>query len=82
MANISMAKVRARLNRVLSASKKVEAVKPRRAWSGKIKKIDELLAWMYDKGIMNKGERAKKIPYSILITVIIMMGIFPAFYLH
>lgn len=60
MANISMAKVRARLNRVLSASKKVEAVKPRRAWSGKIKKIDELLAWMYDKGIMNKGERAKK----------------------
>lgn len=60
MANISMAKVRARLNRVLAASKKVEAVKPRRGWNGRIKNIDKLLAWMYDNNIMNKGEKAKK----------------------
>lgn len=60
MANISMAKVRARLNRVLAASKKVEAVKPRRGWSGRINNIDKLLAWMYDNNIMNKGEKAKK----------------------
>lgn len=55
MANISMTRVRARLNRVLAASKKVEAVKPRRGWSGRIKNIDKLLAWMYDNNIMNKG---------------------------
>lgn len=60
MANISMTRVRARLNRVLAASKKVEAVKPRRGWSGRIKNIDKLLAWMYDNNIMNKGEKAKK----------------------
>lgn len=60
MTNISMARVQARLNRVLAASKKVEAVKPRRGWSGRIKNIDKLLAWMYDNNIMNKGEKAKK----------------------
>lgn len=60
MANISMTRVRARLNRVLAASKKVEAVKPRRGWSGRINNIDKLLAWMYDNNIMNKGEKAKK----------------------
>jgi hypothetical protein len=31
-----------------------------RAWSGKIKNLDNLFAWLYDKGIMNKGEQAKK----------------------
>lgn len=55
-----MTRVRARLNRVLAASKKVEAVKPRRGWSGRINNIDKLLAWMYDNNIMNKGEKAKK----------------------
>ena len=34
--------------------------KVRRAWNGKLKKIDELLSWMYDKGILNKGEQSKK----------------------
>jgi len=31
-----------------------------RAWAGKIENIDKLLAWMYDKGILNKGEQAEK----------------------
>ncbi len=37
-----------------------EASKPGRAWSGKIKNIDELLSWMYDKDILTKGDKAKK----------------------
>ncbi len=37
-----------------------EASVPRRAWDGKLKRIDDLLAWMYDKDILNKGEKAKK----------------------
>ena len=37
-----------------------EASKPGRAWSGKISRIDDLLAWMYDKGILTKGEQAEK----------------------
>lgn len=37
-----------------------EASTPRRAWEGKLKKIDKLLAWMYDKDILTKGEKAKK----------------------
>lgn len=61
MNKISMRKVQERLNRVLSASgRKVEAVKPGRAWSGKIKNIDNLLSWMYDKDILNKTEKQKK----------------------
>jgi hypothetical protein len=31
-----------------------------RAWSGKLKNIDELMAWMYDNDILNKGEKDKK----------------------
>jgi hypothetical protein len=31
-----------------------------RAWSGKIRNIDNLMSWMYDKGILNKGEQAEK----------------------
>lgn len=31
-----------------------------RAWSGNLKKIDALLAWMYDKDILNKTEKKKK----------------------
>lgn len=34
--------------------------KPKRAWSGKLKQIDSLLSWMYDKDILNKGEKSKK----------------------
>lgn len=37
-----------------------EASVPRRAWDGKLKKVDALLSWMYDKDILNKGEKAKK----------------------
>ncbi len=35
-------------------------MKNRRAWNGKIQKIDELLMWMYDKDVLNKGEKAQK----------------------
>ena len=31
-----------------------------RAWSGKIANLDNLFSWFYDKGILNKGEQAKK----------------------
>jgi len=37
-----------------------EASHAGRAWSGKIENIDNLLSWMYDKGILNKGEQAEK----------------------
>lgn len=37
-----------------------EASHPARAWSGKIKKIDQLLMWMYEKDILTKGEKAEK----------------------
>ena len=37
-----------------------EASSAGRAWNGKIKNIDNLMSWMYDKGIMNKGEQAEK----------------------
>ena len=35
-------------------------VKARRAWSGKIDQLDKLMAWMYDKDIINKGEKSRK----------------------
>lgn len=35
-------------------------VKARRAWSGKIENLDRLMTWMYDKDILNKGEKARK----------------------
>lgn len=37
-----------------------EASTPGRAWSGKLKNIDELLSWMYDKDILSKSEKAAK----------------------
>lgn len=37
-----------------------EASHAGRAWSGKIGNIDNLMSWMYDKGILNKGEQAEK----------------------
>jgi hypothetical protein len=37
-----------------------EASRAGRAWSGKIANIDNLMSWMYDKGILNKGEQAEK----------------------
>ena len=46
--------------RIISRLGIVEAVKPRRGWDGKLKRIDSLLAWMYDKGIMNKTDRDRK----------------------
>jgi len=38
----------------------VNEVKARRAWSGKIDQLDKLMAWMYDKDIINKGEKNRK----------------------
>lgn len=35
-------------------------VKVGRAWSGKLEKIDKLFMWMYEKGILSKGEKSKK----------------------
>jgi hypothetical protein len=37
-----------------------EASHAGRAWSGKIKNVDNLLSWMYDKGILTKAEQAEK----------------------
>lgn len=37
-----------------------EASTPRRAWEGKLKNVDSLLAWMYEKDILTKTEKAKK----------------------
>lgn len=31
-----------------------------RGWNGKLKNLDNLFSWMYDKGILNKGEQNKK----------------------
>ena len=31
-----------------------------RAWYGKLKRIDELLSWLYDKNILNKTDKNKK----------------------
>lgn len=38
----------------------VNEVKAGRAWEGRLKRIDQLLAWMYDKGILSKRDKAKK----------------------
>ena len=37
-----------------------EASQAGRAWSGKLTNVDNLMSWMYDKGIMNKTEQAEK----------------------
>lgn len=37
-----------------------EASTPRRAWEGKLEKIDKLLAWMYDKDILTATDKKKK----------------------
>jgi hypothetical protein len=37
-----------------------EASSAGRAWSGKLENLDNLFAWMYDKGILSKGEKAEK----------------------
>lgn len=37
-----------------------EASHAGRAWSGKIENVDNLMSWMYDRGIINKGEQAEK----------------------
>jgi len=33
---------------------------PGRAWSGNLENLDSLFSWMYDKGILNKTDKAKK----------------------
>ena len=42
------------------ASGELNEVKVKRAWSNKLSQIDSLLSWMYEKDILNKGEKAKK----------------------
>lgn len=37
-----------------------EASQAGRAWSGKLENVDKLMSWMYDRGIINKGEQAEK----------------------
>lgn len=37
-----------------------EASQAGRAWSGKLKNIDNLMSWMYDREIINKGEQSEK----------------------
>lgn len=37
-----------------------EASRPGRAWNNKIKKIDSLLAWMYDKDILTATDKKEK----------------------
>lgn len=39
---------------------KLNEAKVQRAWSGKLKQVEALLSWMYEKYILNKGEKAKK----------------------
>lgn len=41
-------------------TEELNEAKVQRAWSGKLKQVDALLSWMYDKDILNKGEKAKK----------------------
>jgi len=37
-----------------------EASAARRAWNGKLENVDNLMSWMYDKGILSKGDQAQK----------------------
>lgn len=39
---------------------RIIATKPRRAWKGKLKNIDSLLSWMYNKDILNSKEKQTK----------------------
>jgi len=45
---------------VIAESEQIDEAKAGRAWEGKIKNIDNLLSWMYDKGIMGKGDMGAK----------------------
>jgi len=38
----------------------IEEAKAGRAWAGKLKNVDNLMAWMYDKGILGKGDKNAK----------------------
>lgn len=38
----------------------VNEVKAGRAWEGRLKRIDKLLAWMYSRGILSKRDQNKK----------------------
>lgn len=37
-----------------------EASKAQRAWNGKLKNVDALMAWLYDKDILTKAEKTQK----------------------
>ena len=37
-----------------------EASTPQRAWQGKLKRVDAILGWMYDKNILSAGDKKKK----------------------
>lgn len=45
---------------ILNNEPALNEAKVQRAWSGKLKQVDALLSWMYEKDILNKGEKAKK----------------------
>lgn len=40
--------------------RKLVEVKAGRAWQGKLKRIDDLIAWMYDKDILTQSDKKKK----------------------
>lgn len=44
----------------MSFKEYLNEAKAMRAWGGKLKQVDKLLSWMYDKDILNKGEKSKK----------------------
>lgn len=44
----------------MSFKEYLSEAKAMRAWGGKLKQVDKLLSWMYDKDILNKGEKNKK----------------------
>lgn len=41
-------------------AKQLNEVKPMRAWNGKLSRIDDLIAWMYDKNILTASDKKKK----------------------
>lgn len=47
-------------SKVTEDIEQLDEAKARRAWGNKLKKIDQLMWWMYDKGILTKTEQKKK----------------------
>ena len=47
-------------SKVTEDVEQLDEAKARRAWNNRLKKIDELMWWLYDKGILTKTEQKKK----------------------